>query len=143
VPVAALSTPSRPATTAGPRTRGPQYIAVVTLELFAGVPVSDYARSRAWYERLLGSPPTFLATPTEAVGELAEHRYVYVEERTGGTGHAVVTISLDDLDGQLASSAARGLEPEQLETYDNGVRKATFGDPDGNQIGFGGAPQEA
>jgi hypothetical protein len=39
-----------------------------------------------------------------------------------------VTIFLDDLDGQLASSAARGLEPEQLETYDNGVRKATFGD---------------
>ena len=116
---------------------------MVTLELFAGVPVSDYARSLAWYERLLGSPPTFLATPTEAVWELAEHRYVYVEERTGGTGHALVTIFLDDLDGQLASSAARGLEPEQLETYDNGVRKATFRDPDGNQIGFGGAPLEA
>jgi hypothetical protein len=30
--------------------------------------------------RLLGSPPTFLATPAEAVWELAEHRYVYIEE---------------------------------------------------------------
>jgi hypothetical protein len=27
--------------------------------------------------------------------------------------------------------------------YDNGVRKITFRDPDGNQIGFGGAPLEA
>jgi hypothetical protein len=26
-----------------------------------------------------------------------------------------------------------------LETYANGVRKATFRDPDGNEIGFGGA----
>jgi hypothetical protein len=26
------------------------------------------------------------------------------------------------------------------ETYANGVRKTTFRDPDGNEIGFGGAP---
>ena len=25
-------------------------------------------------------------------------------------------------------------------TYGNGVRKVTFHDPDGNEIGFGGAP---
>lgn len=119
----------------------------MTLDLFAGIPVSDYARSLAWYERLLGSSPTFLATPTEAVWELAEHRNVYaehrnvyIEERAGGVGHALITIFIDDFDGQLASIAARGLEPKQLETYDNGVRKATFRDPDGNQIGFGGAP---
>jgi catechol 2,3-dioxygenase-like lactoylglutathione lyase family enzyme len=116
---------------------------VVALELFAGVPVSDYARSLAWYECLLGSPPTFRATPTEAIWELAEHRYIYIEERTDGVGHALITLFVDDLDGQIASSAARGLEPAQRETYDDGVRKVTFRDPDGNQIGFGGAPLEA
>jgi catechol 2,3-dioxygenase-like lactoylglutathione lyase family enzyme len=116
---------------------------VVPLELFAGIPVSEYLRSLAWYERLLGSPPTFLATPTEAVWELAEHRYLYIEERTDGTGHALVTIFVDDLDGRVASSAARGVEPELRETYDNGVRKITFRDPDGNRIGFGGAPLKA
>jgi hypothetical protein len=31
------------------------------------------------------------------------------------------------------------MEPDVLETYANGVRKATFRDPDGNEIGFGGA----
>ncbi|HCT78591.1 MAG TPA: glyoxalase, partial [Micromonosporaceae bacterium] len=36
--------------------------------------------------------------------------------------------------------AERGLEPAERETYDNGVRKATFRDPDGNEIGLGGAP---
>jgi catechol 2,3-dioxygenase-like lactoylglutathione lyase family enzyme len=115
---------------------------VVALELFAGVPVSDYARSLPWYERLLGSPPTFLATPTEAVWELAQHRYFYIEERTDGVGHALITLFVDDLDGQVASIAARRIEPEQRETYDNGVRKITFRDPDGNEIGFGGAPLE-
>jgi hypothetical protein len=35
---------------------------------------------------------------------------------------------------------ARGIEPTTRETYDNGVRKVTFHDPDGNEIGFGGAP---
>jgi predicted enzyme related to lactoylglutathione lyase len=129
--------------TARPEPLAPQYTAVVTLDLFAGVPVSDYARSLAWYERLVGSPPTFVATPTEAVWELADHRCLYIEERTGGVGHALITVFVDDFDGQLASIAARGLEPEQLETYDNGVRKATFRDPDGNQIGFGGAPLES
>lgn len=29
------------------------------------------------------------------------------------------------------------------ETYDNGVRKAIYGDPDGNEIGIGGPPSGA
>ena len=48
-----------------------------TVDLFAGIPVSDCARALTWYERLLGSPP---------------------------------------------------------------VRKATYRDPDGNEIAFGGGP---
>ena len=34
--------------------------------------------------------------------------------------------------------ANRGLEPTKRETYSNGVRKAIYRDPDGNEIGFGG-----
>jgi catechol 2,3-dioxygenase-like lactoylglutathione lyase family enzyme len=115
----------------------------VSRDLFAGVPVDDYARSLDWYQRLLGSEPTFLATPTEAVWELAEHRYLYIEELPGRAGHAMVTVFVDDFDELLAEVAERGVEPAQLETYENGVRKATFRDPDGNEIGFGGAPVEA
>ena len=33
-----------------------------------------------------------------------------------------------------------GLEPTKREIYSDGVRKATYCDPDGNQIGLGGAP---
>jgi hypothetical protein len=40
----------------------------------------------------------------------------------------------------VSQVADRGLEPVKRETYENGVRKATYHDPDGNQFEFGGAP---
>ena len=112
------------------------------LALFAGISVRDFATARAWYVRLLGCEPTFLAHATEAVWELADHRSIYIEENPDHAGHAELTVFLDDLDGFLAGVAARGLEPASQATYDNGVRKATFLDPDGNEIGFGGGGGE-
>jgi catechol 2,3-dioxygenase-like lactoylglutathione lyase family enzyme len=110
------------------------------VDLFAGIPVNDYAAALAWYERLLGSPPTFLPNDIEAVWELAEHRSLYIEQRPERAGHAMHTIIVDDFDARLARIADRGLEPTELETYSNGVRKAIYRDPDGNEIGFGGVP---
>ncbi len=46
----------------------------------------------------------------------------------------------DAIDAHVAAIAARGLEPDERETYSNGVRKALYRDPDGNELGFGGAP---
>jgi catechol 2,3-dioxygenase-like lactoylglutathione lyase family enzyme len=112
----------------------------MALDLYAGIAVADYETSRSWYERLLGGPPTFVATPTEAVWELAEHRSVFIEERPEHAGHAMHTIFVDDLNALMTEIAARGLDPTVRETYGNGVRKVTYHDPDGNEIGFGGAP---
>jgi hypothetical protein len=36
--------------------------------------------------------------------------------------------------------AERGIEPSTRETYANGVRKVTYHDPEGNELGFGGGP---
>ncbi len=112
----------------------------MTLDLFAGIPVRDYDMATAWYERLLGTPPSFLPNDVEAVWELADHRFVYIELKPAHAGHAMHTVVVDDFDARLARIADRGLEPAERETYDNGVRKAIFRDPDGNEIGFGGAP---
>jgi catechol 2,3-dioxygenase-like lactoylglutathione lyase family enzyme len=111
-----------------------------SLDLFAGIPVADYAAAVKWYERLLGSPPTFLPNDIEAVWELAEHRYLYIEQRPEHAGHGKHTIFVEDLDAVVAQIAGCGLDPAQRETYSNGVRKITYRDPDGNEIGFGGAP---
>jgi catechol 2,3-dioxygenase-like lactoylglutathione lyase family enzyme len=109
-------------------------------DLFAGIAVHDYEEALAWYKRLLGSEPSFVPHATEAVWELAEHRFLFIVERPEHAGHAMHTIFVDDLDAVVEEIAAKGNEPVERETYSNGVRKATYRDPDGNEIGFGGAP---
>jgi catechol 2,3-dioxygenase-like lactoylglutathione lyase family enzyme len=110
------------------------------LDLFAGIPVADYAAALSWYQRLLGEAPTFFPHDTEAVWELAPHRYVYIVLRPEHAGHAMHTLFVDDLDALVERLADRGLDPVDWETYSNGVRKITYRDPDGNEIGWGGAP---
>ena len=114
----------------------------MAIELFAGIPVTDFVQARAWYERLLGSEPTFLAHATEAVWEVGEHRSLYIEELPERAGHAMHTLFVDDLDARVRAIADRGIEPAERETYGNGVRKITYRDPDGNEIGLGGAPAD-
>jgi hypothetical protein len=111
----------------------------MSLHLFAGLRVRDFHVARSWYEQLLGEP-TFFPHATEAVWTLAEDRSVYVVEHADGAGNCVVTIFLDDLDAHVAAIASRGLEPDERETTSNGVRKALYRDPDGNELGFAGAP---
>lgn len=112
----------------------------MAVDLYAGVPVADYPAALTWYEKLFGAPPTFIASDTEAVWELAEHRSVAVEHRPERAGHAVLTVFVDDFDSRVAQIAARGIEPAKSETYANGVRHVTYHDPEGNEISFGGAP---
>ncbi len=96
----------------------------MTMDLFAGVPVLDYTAAAAWYERLLGTPPSFLPNDTEAVWELADHRYLYIVVRPGHAGHAMHTLFADNFDARISQIAERGLEPAEHETYANGVRLA-------------------
>ena len=110
-------------------------------DLFAGIPVTDYPAALEFYERLFGAPPSFVPTDTEAVWELAEHRFVFIEQRPEHAGHARHLVFVDDLDAVVAQIAERGLAPAERETYANGVRKAAYRDLDGNETRFGGAPR--
>lgn len=115
----------------------------MTIDLFAGLPVREYAAAVTWYERFFGEPPAFLPNEIEAVWELAEHRFVFIEESPERAGHALHTIFVSDLDAVIVGITARGIEPLKRETYSNGVRKVTYRDPDGNELGYGGAPLES
>ncbi|MGY1806480.1 VOC family protein [Blastococcus sp. SYSU D00669] len=112
----------------------------MAVELFAGIPVADRERALAWYERFLGAAPAFLPNGTEAVWEIAEHRYLYIDVRPQHAGHAMHTLFVDDFEARIGDISGRGIEPTVRETYDNGVRHVTYHDPDGNEISFGGAP---
>jgi len=111
----------------------------MALDLFAGIRVSDYETAKSWYEGLLGAQPLFIAHATEAVWELAEHRSLFIVEDAEGAGRAIHTIFVDDLDALVAQIASRGMEPDEQVTYPGKARKAIYRDPDGNEIGFGGA----
>jgi catechol 2,3-dioxygenase-like lactoylglutathione lyase family enzyme len=111
----------------------------MSTELFAGTPVQDFAAALAWYERLLGTP-AFYPNDIEAVWELAPHRYAYIVEEPEHAGHAVTTVMVDDFDDRMAAIADQGIEPDTRETYDHGVRKTTYVDPDGNRFAFGSVP---
>lgn len=110
-------------------------------ELFAGIPVSDFQRSLAWYERLLGAPPSFFPNDVEAVWALAEHRWLYIivdAQRAGGAVQTIIcTSGLEDL---IEEIAARGLTWDNEELPAEGVRKVMYFDPDGNEIGLGRVP---
>lgn len=110
------------------------------LDVFAGVAVSEFNAALAWYERLLGAAPAFLPHDTEAVWELAEHRYLYIVQQPERAGHALQMLFVDDIGAAVAEAAERGLRPVRQEEFGAGVRKVTYRDPDGNEIAFGGAP---
>jgi catechol 2,3-dioxygenase-like lactoylglutathione lyase family enzyme len=112
------------------------------LDLFAGIRVRDYDAAKPWYERLLGREPAFFPNATEAVWELAEHRYVFIVEDRDAPGGANHLLWVEDLDGVVGEIASRGIEPAEQETYSNGVRKVVYRDVDGNEFGFGGAPAD-
>lgn len=114
----------------------------MTLSLFAGVQVRDLAAARPWYEQLLGEP-SFMPHDHEIVWMLADDRAVYVLESPDRAGGGLVTVFLEEcLDERVSAIAARGLEPTEVETYGNGVRKVIYRDADGNEIGFGGPPAD-
>jgi hypothetical protein len=110
------------------------------VDLFAGLPVTDFPRALEWYGRLFGDLETFDPHDAERVWTLAEHRHVYVVHRPGRAGQGLVTLFVDDLEGFEAGAASRGVEPTTRETYENGVRKTTYHDPEGNEVGVGGPP---
>jgi hypothetical protein len=78
------------------------YGRAMDLDLFAGIRVRDYEAAKSWYERLLGKAPTFFPNATEAVWELAEHRYVFIVEDRDAAGGANNLIWVDDLEALVA-----------------------------------------
>ena len=55
-------------------------------------------------------------------------------------GIAIHTDLVDEFDARSAAMAERRMEAAERETYANGVRRLIHGDPDGKEIGLGGAP---
>jgi predicted enzyme related to lactoylglutathione lyase len=110
----------------------------MALDLFAGIPVTDYAAALPWYQQFFGRPPSFLPNDTEAVWEVAEHRYIYIVQEPERAGKALVLSFVENLEEEVAKVSRRGIQPVKRETYDSGATKVTYRDGEGNEISFGG-----
>lgn len=108
------------------------------VDLFAGVPVSDYRAALPWYERLFGKAPAMFPNDIEAVWNLGDNQWIYIKQFPERAGNALQHIFVDDLESLAAGIAERGIQPVEEETYPGGVRKLIYRDPEGNQIEFGG-----
>lgn len=113
----------------------------MAMELFAGIAVTDFARSFAWYRQLIGAEPSFYPHDTEAVWEIAEHCYLYVEQVPERAGGAMLMIMAEDIDATVAAIAGRGIASARVEEYEQGMQKVVYRDPDGNEVSYGGVPR--
>jgi catechol 2,3-dioxygenase-like lactoylglutathione lyase family enzyme len=109
-------------------------------DVFAGIPVSDLQVSLEWYRRLFGCAPSFFPNAREAVWAIGKRRWIYIIVEPERAGGSIQTIMCDGLEDAVAEIAARGLHFDKDEAPDAGVRKVTYRDPDGNEIGVGRIP---
>ena len=109
------------------------------MHLFAGLSVKDFAAARPWYEQLFGEP-SFLPHATEAVWMLAEERSLYIVEDPDRAGHGQITTSSCDFDARRQRSPAAVSSPTRRRDVRVRRPQSAFRDPDGNEVGFGGAP---
>ncbi|WP_328459285.1 VOC family protein [Streptomyces sp. NBC_00448] len=109
----------------------------MSVGIFAGIAVRDYARALGWYQRLFGAEPAPFPNDVEAVWRLADERYVYIVEEAERASGAVSMVWVDEPRSEIARIAGRGLEPVEVEEH-GGVCKWVFRDDDGNETGIGG-----
>jgi catechol 2,3-dioxygenase-like lactoylglutathione lyase family enzyme len=113
------------------------------MSLFAGIPVSDYTASLAWYRAFLEQEPSFFPNDIEAVWEIAENAWLYIERLPERAGKSMHMVMVDDIDSKVAALAERGMDALRIEEYDDGMRKVVYLDPDGNEISCGGVSKAA
>jgi predicted enzyme related to lactoylglutathione lyase len=98
----------------------------------ASVAVNDVNAASAWYEKLLGTPPS------RPMPEVAEWQF----ERGGGlqvyqlperAGSCSATLTVDDFDGELAKLKRLNINANTSASNDR-VRIVMIKDPDGNSL---------
>ncbi|MFZ0249884.1 MAG: VOC family protein [Acidimicrobiales bacterium] len=100
---------------------------------FTGVPVTDLAAGRDYFERLFGRPADVEVAVDEVMWQVAETAWLYVVVDPARAGNALVALSVADLDATMAELAGRGIRPAKVEAVGGG-RKATVFDPDENTV---------
>lgn len=98
--------------------------------LFAGLPVSDLAAARRWYELLFGRPADVRPTAGEELWHFGAGS-VYLRADPGRAGSGLLALAVPDLDAYLGGLAARGMTVERLHAT---PPRVVLRDDDGNEV---------
>lgn len=122
-----------------PRTKGRGVPSTPINQVLAVVPVADFPSALAWYERLLGRPADTIPMEGEEVAEwqVTQGGRIQLIRDAARAGTALLTLGVDDMDGQIAVLAERGLTLGAIQTTPGIMRIAVITDPAGNAITFG------
>jgi catechol 2,3-dioxygenase-like lactoylglutathione lyase family enzyme len=101
---------------------------------FVGIPVTNYASARSWYEQFFGRQPDVVPKEDEAVWHVTTTGLIYIVADRRRAGRGLVVLSVSDLEGFLAELAGRGLEIPPTESVGGEPMNTVFHDPDGNTI---------
>lgn len=108
---------------------------MVTTSITVGIPVSDLARSRAWYDRLVGHPPDL-----EPVPGIVEYKvgaiWVQLHQAQPTGGEWVLRFGVDDVDAERDRLRGLGLAVPEIEEVPGVIRIFDVADPDGNRLSF-------
>jgi hypothetical protein len=103
---------------------------------FAGVPIAGYETGVAWYARLFGRPPDIQVTEDEVMWRFTDTAWICVVVDADRAGHAIVTLSVADLERTVEDIEGRGLAGGPIEAVGDAGRKVTYTDNDGNLVMF-------
>lgn len=106
------------------------------MKVLAVVPVADFDESAAWYARLLGRPADARPMPGLADWHLTDTAWVQVFRDPGRAGGTALNLAVDDLAGEAAALAGRGIRLGPVSTTDKDARLAAVTDPAGNTVTF-------
>lgn len=107
--------------------------------LYCVVPVTDRDAALERFAALFGRSADEVIG-SEALWQVSETAWVVVDQHAERAGNALLTLGVDGLDEILARLAAKGIDHQPLETYDNGVRHVVVLDPDGDSLSLAESP---
>jgi len=102
--------------------------------LFAGVPTADLEAALTWYRAFLGRPPEIVVNDDEVMWKICDGGWLYLVRDPSRAGHALVAMTVPDLDQAVVDLVGRGLSPPTIERVGAAERKAPVVDPEGNTI---------
>jgi predicted enzyme related to lactoylglutathione lyase len=102
--------------------------------VFVGIPVTNYASARSWYEQLFGRPPDNVPKEDEAVWHVTTTGLIYIVADRRRAGRGLIVLAVSDLERFLAELAGRGLKIPRTQTVSSEPMNAVLHDPDGNTI---------